>query len=189
MQEHLEDKEERPANACSFMPGERSLPEETERELKEKIAGVSHAREMAVDVMYALQNHYGYFSDVALAHASDLLGMTTVELEELATFYDYIYREPVGKYVIHVCDGVVCYMHHDDAFFRKLCEVLGVGLGETTPDRLFTILPTACIGDCHKAPSMLINGVFHGPVTAEMVPGIIDDLRKRAEDDITVMCR
>ncbi len=178
-----------PVSACAFTPGERSLPPEVEEELKRKVAAAEHPREMAVDVMYALQNHYGYFSDTALTHACDILGMTHVELEELATFYDYIYREPVGKYVIHVCDGVVCYLRHDDAFFRALCETLGVGLGETTADRLFTILPTACIGDCHKAPSMLINGVFYGPVTPEMVPGIIADLRKRAEEDIEVMCR
>jgi len=111
-----EINEQGQARACSFTPGERSLPPEIEEELKEQVRHAEHPREMAVDVMYALQNHYGYFSDAALDHACDILGMTHVELEELATFYDYIYREPVGKYVIHVCDGVVCYLHHDDAF-------------------------------------------------------------------------
>ena len=65
-----------------------------------------------MDVMYLpCRTDYGYLSDEALEEAAALLGMTPLELEELATFYDFIYREPVGRYVIHVCDGVVCWMH------------------------------------------------------------------------------
>src|SRR5665647_1751500 len=87
------------------------LPKDLEAELQKKIAAAEHPREMAVDVMVALQNEYGYLSDEGVEEAGRLLGMTPLELEELATFYDFIYREPVGKYVIHICDGVVCWMN------------------------------------------------------------------------------
>jgi len=152
------------------------IPKEIRQKLVTEIAASEHSREKAIDVMYALQRHYGYMTDEAVHEAALLLGMTHLELEELATFYDFIYREPVGKYVIHVCDGVVCWMHHERAVFDYLCRKLGVGIGETTTDGLFTILPTACIGDCHLAPSMLINGTFYGLLTPEKIDIILEQL-------------
>ena len=123
--------------------------------------------------MFALQNHYGYLSDEALEEGAALLGMTTLELEELATFYDFIYREPVGKYVIHICDGVVCWINGYQRVVDHLCTKLGIGVGETTKDGLFTILPTACIGYCDLSPAMLINGKAYGPLTAEKIDDIL----------------
>ncbi len=87
------------------------LPHEVKKLLSERISGAEDPREQAVDTMFELQSHYGYMSDEAMGEASRLLGMTTLELEELATFYDHIYRQPVGKYVIHVCDSAICWMH------------------------------------------------------------------------------
>lgn len=153
------------------------LPEELFETLKGKIAEADHARELVVDVMYALQRHYGYLSDEALHEVAELLGMTPLEVEELATFYDFIYREPVGKFVIHVCDGVVCWMCEGNSVRDYLCEKLGVGLGETTVDGLFTVLPTACLGYCDHAPAMLINGRFYGPLTPTGIDEILEKLR------------
>jgi len=83
------------------------LPNELKKSLEEKIAHADHRREMVVDVMLALQDHYGYLSDEAVEAVAALLGMSPLEVDELATFYTFIYREPVGKYVIHVCDSVI----------------------------------------------------------------------------------
>ena len=152
------------------------LPEEIKQRLVQEIAESDHPRELAIDVMYAMQSHYGYMTDEAVVEAAKLLGMTPLELEELATFYDFIYREPVGKHIIHVCDGVVCWMHNEESVFTYLCRKLGIGIGETTPDGLFTLLPTACVGDCHSAPSMLINGEFYGVLTPEKIDDILDKL-------------
>jgi NADH-quinone oxidoreductase subunit E len=74
------------------------LPEKLKKRTRtEQIGRVAHPREMAIDVINALQDHYGYFSDEAMVQAADLLGMSPLELDELATFYTFIYREPVGK--------------------------------------------------------------------------------------------
>lgn len=154
------------------------IPEELKQQLVERIARSDHPKEKAIDVMYAVQGHYGYMSDEAVEEAAALLHMTPVELDELATFYDFIYRQPVGKFVIHVCDGVVCWMHHESSVFTYLRRKLGVDIGETTPDGLFTVLPTACTGDCHNAPSMLINGRFYGSLTPERIDDILDQLLK-----------
>ena len=146
-------------------------------ELRTKISQCAHPREQAVDVMYALQSHYGYLSDQAVAVASELLGLSTLEIEELATFYNFIYRKPVGKYVIHVCDGVVCWMFHENSIFDYLCQKLGVEAGEVTPDGLFTVLPTECMGYCEHAPAVLVNGRPYGPLDQEKVDQLLEDLR------------
>lgn len=153
------------------------LPQELHDTLRKQIEESIHPRELAVDTMYAVQRHYGYLSDEALHEAAELLDMTPLELEEIATFYDFIYREPVGKFVIHMCDGVVCWMFHENSVFKHLCEKLGVSVGETTADGLFTILPTACIGYCDHAPAMIINGNFYGDLTPERIDEILEKLK------------
>ena len=157
--------------------GTAMLPRELLEVLQKKIASVDHPRELAVDIMLASQNHYGYLSDEALEEAARLLGMTPLELEELATFYDFIYREPVGRFVIHVCDGVVCWMNGYDSVLGYLIRKLGIKPGETTQDGLFTLLPTACIGYCDLSPAMLINGRAYGPLTPEKIDDILNRLR------------
>jgi NADH-quinone oxidoreductase subunit E len=151
------------------------LPREILETLQAQIAKVEHPRELAVDVMLSLQQHDGYLSDEALEEGARLLGMTPLELEELATFYDFIYRKPVGKFVIHVCDGVVCWMNGYESVTDYLSKKLGINPGETTEDGLFTVLPTACIGYCDLSPAMLVNGRPYGPLT----PGKIDDILNR----------
>jgi NADH-quinone oxidoreductase subunit E len=156
------------------------LPKEMLDHLQQQVSSVNHPRELAVDIMFALQNHYGYLSDEALEECASLLGITPLELEELATFYDFIYREPVGKYVIHICDGVVCWMNGYQSIVDHLCMKLGIQVGETTKDGLFTLLPTACIGYCDLSPAMLINGRAYGPLTYEKIDDILNRLRAEA---------
>jgi NADH-quinone oxidoreductase subunit E len=156
------------------------LPNELLATLQKEIASMDHPRELAVDIMFALQNHYGYLSDEALEEGARLLGMTPLELEELATFYDFIYREPVGKYVIHVCDGVICWMNGYESVMDYLSKKLGIEPGKTTEDGLFTLLPTACIGYCDLSPAMLINGRAYGPLTSEKIDDILNRLRSEA---------
>ncbi len=157
------------------------LPGNLETELRKKIAEAEHPREMAIDVMVALQNHYGYLTDDGVLEAAQLLGMTPLEIEELATFYDFILREPVGKFVIHVCDGIVCWMNGYGRVMDYLSRKLGIGVGETTPDGLFTLLPVCCIGYCDLSPAMLVNRIAYGPLTPVKIDDILERLRKRAE--------
>ena len=153
------------------------LPKDLEESLRRRVAGAEHPREMAIDAMVALQNYYGYLSDEAVQEAAALLSMTPTELEELATFYEFIYREPVGKYIIHVCDGIVCWMNGHQSVLDYLCQKLGIRQGETTPDGLFTVLPVCCIGYCDRSPAMLINRQVYGPLTPERIDQILQKLK------------
>jgi len=156
------------------------LPGDLLERLQREIASAEHPRELAVDIMFALQQACGYLSDEALREGARLLGMTPLEMEELATFFDFVYREPVGKYVLHVCDGVVCWMNGYDRVFDYLSRKLNLKAGETTPDGLFTLLPTACIGYCDLSPAMLVNGRPYGPLTPEKIDDILRMLREKA---------
>jgi len=164
-----------------------NLPLELRKEFEQQIAASDQPWEQVIDIMYGLQKHYGFLSDEAVYEAAALLDMTPLEIEELATFYDFIYREPVGKFVIHVCDGVVCWMFHEGSVFDYLCQKLGVCAGEVTADGMFTVLPTACLGYCDHAPAMLINGVFYGNLTPEKIDELLEKLRTESCD--LVICR
>ncbi len=155
--------------------------------MQNQVTEADHPREQAINVMFVVQKHYGYLTDEGLKEAAEILGITPLELEELATFYDFIYREPVGRYVIHVCDGVVCWMVHENSVFEYLCKKLAVCAGEITADGMFTVLPTACIGNCDQAPAMLVNGKFYGPLTPEKIDEILEQLRTTSCD--TVICK
>jgi NADH-quinone oxidoreductase subunit E len=156
------------------------LPEELKSSLKKKISLAEHPRELVVDVMFAIQDHFGFLSDEALEEAAVLLGMTPLEMEELATFYTFIFREPVGKYVIHVCDSIICWMDGYESIRDYLSQKLGIKMGETTSDGLFTLLPVCCIGYCDRSPAILINRKVYGPLTPEKLDNILEELRTEA---------
>ena len=156
------------------------LPQELKAPLQEMISSVEHPRELVVDVMLAFQDHYGYLSDEALEEAAMLLDMTPLEMEELATFYTFLYREPVGKYVIHVCDSIICWMDGYESIRDYLCQKLEIKMGETTPDGLFTLFPVCCIGYCDRSPAILVNRKVYGPLTPEKLDNILEGLKKEA---------
>ena len=153
------------------------LPDDIKESLEEKIAHADHRREMVVDVMLALQEHYGYLSDEAVAEVAALLEMSSLEVEELATFYTFIYREPVGKYVIHVCDSLICWMDGYESIKNYLCQKLDIKVGATTADGLFTLLPVCCIGYCDLSPAMLINRKVYGHLSPEKIDSILEKLK------------
>jgi NADH-quinone oxidoreductase subunit E len=156
------------------------LPEDLKASLEKKISLAEYPRELVVDVMFAFQDHYGFLSDEALEEAAILLAMTPLEMEELATFYTFIFREPVGKYVIHVCDSIICWMDGYESIRDYLSQKLGIKMGETTSDGLFTLLPVCCIGYCDRSPAILINRKVYGPLTPGKLDNILEELRIEA---------
>lgn len=156
------------------------LLEELKESLVREISEAEYPREKAIDVMFEIQKHFGHMSDEAMNEAAELLGMTPVELEEIATFYDFIFREPVGKYVIHICDSAMCWINGYQAVLDYLLSRLNIKMGETTADGLFTLLPACCIGYCDRAPAMLINRKVYGNLTPDKIDGILEKLTKEA---------
>ncbi len=157
------------------------LPDELKLKLREMISGAESPREKAIDVMFEIQELQGWMSDEAMVDAAGLLGMSPLELEELATFYDYIYRSPVGKYVIKVCDSTVCWLEGHQRVLDYISSRLGITPGETSADGLFTLLPVCCIGYCDRAPAMVINKRVFGSLTPEKIDRVLDQLAQNAD--------
>lgn len=143
------------------------IQDSLKQELQARIASAITPREAAVDVMKELQAHYGWLTDEAVSEAAELLGLSTLQVEELATFYEMIYRRPVGKRVIHVCDSISCWAVGGETMMAHLSKRLGVEPGKTTADGLFTLLPCCCLGMCGEGPAMMIGDALYGRLTPE----------------------
>ncbi len=141
---------------------------------------LEHPREMVIDVLRGIQDHYGWVPDEGVELAADILGVTPIEVEEVATFYDKIYRQQVGRYPIHICDSVCCWSRGGEEIATHLQHQLGVELGQTTSDGLFTLLPTCCLGGCGRAPSIMVGRRFYGNLSCDGLDQIISELREEA---------
>jgi NADH-quinone oxidoreductase subunit E len=111
--------------------------------------------------------------DEALHDIGELLGMSVADLDGIATFYNLIFRQPVGRHVIYLCDSVSCWIMGGDRQCRHASERLGVQSGETTADGRFTLLPIVCLGACDHAPVMMIDDDLHLDLTPEKIDQIL----------------
>jgi NADH-quinone oxidoreductase subunit E len=153
------------------------IPEPIRRELERRVTNAVTNREAAVDIMKELQLHYGWLTDEAVQEASNLLGLSTLQIEELATFYEMIFRRPVGRHVIHVCDSISCWSMGGESLLKQFEQLLGIGVGATTTDGTFTLLPCCCLGNCGKAPAVMIGERHYGPLAPGDVGTLIAELR------------
>lgn len=153
------------------------IPEQMREKLRQRIASAITPREAAVDVMKELQNHYGWLTDEAVREAAELLGLSTVQVDELATFYEMIYRRPVGKKIIHVCDSISCWAMGGETLLAHMAARLGIEPGQTSEDGMFTLLPCACLGMCGDGPALMIGKKLIGRVTPEQAVAILEKER------------
>jgi NADH-quinone oxidoreductase subunit E len=126
------------------------------------IAHASTPRAACTDVLRYVQAQRGFVSDLMIAEIAPLLGMSVAELDEVATFYNLIFRRPVGETVLFLCNSVMCWMLGQPKLERHICQRLGIKPGETSADGKITLLPIVCLGHCDHAPAMLLNGALHG---------------------------
>lgn len=148
----------------------------SEREKHEINAVLKHAPTNAsasVEALNIIQHSRGWVSDEAIKELSDYLDMTTHELDAIATFYSFIFRKPVGRHVILICDSVSCWIMGYNPLIELFKTKLSVGLGETTSDKRFTLLPISCLGACDRSPAIMIDNDLYGPVKPEMLEEIL----------------
>jgi NADH-quinone oxidoreductase subunit E len=149
--------------------------------LRQEIINVSqraeYARAAGLDALKLVQKRFGFVSDQHLAEVATLLDMTPAELDGVATFYNLIFRRPVGRHVILLCDSVACWVMGEAAARSQLRERLGINPGETTQDGRFTLLPIVCLGHCDHAPAMMVNDDQYGDLDARRLDAILDRYR------------
>jgi NADH-quinone oxidoreductase subunit E len=143
-------------------------PEERE-EIETEMAHYPTRESACIDALKILQRHRGWVSDESVDDLAELLGMSPAEVDGVATFYNLIFRRPVGRHTIMVCDSVSCWIMGYDRLRDHLRSRLGISLGETTADGRFTLLPIVCLGACDHAPTMMIDDDLYQDVVPEMV--------------------
>lgn len=152
------------------------IPTLSEQELQAidaEIAHVPYRSAVAIDALKIVQAHRGWVSDESLRAIAAHLEMSAEELEGVATFYNLIFRRPVGERVILLCNSISCWIKGCDNLQQTISGHLGIGLGETTPDNRYTLLPVTCLGACDKAPVMMVGDDLHEDITEESVVRIL----------------
>lgn len=132
-------------------------------------------------LLYLAQDEYGYLGREQVQEVADILEMPYTDVYEVVTFYSLTYDQPVGTWVLQVCDDNPCCFTGAEELVADLEERLGIVAGETTADSMFTLQRVKCIGACHRAPVMQANLEFIYDVTPDKVPGILEDLAQRAK--------
>jgi NADH-quinone oxidoreductase subunit E len=132
---------------------------------------------VCLEALQIVQRHRGWLSDEALADLAAYLEVTTEDLDALATFYSLLFRKPVGRHVVLLCDSVSCWIMGCEHVRHALEERHGLRMGATSADGRFTLLTVPCLGACDRAPALLIGDELHGPVAPETLAALLERYR------------
>ncbi len=150
------------------------LTDEERQEITAEFPHYPEKRAVCVEALKIVQAHRGWVSDENLKDVARLLEMTPDELDGVATFYNLVFRKPVGRHVILVCDSVSCWIMGCDRLREQLTARLGIRPGETTADGRFTLLPIVCLGACDHAPTMMIDEELHRDLDPARIEAILE---------------
>ena len=146
---------------------------EQEKILRDKLAELKNQSSALMIALQFAQNLYGYLPYEVQQIIAEELGVTLSEVYGVVTFYSQFTMYPKGKYQIGICLGTACYVKGSGEIYDKIRNLLGIESGECTPDRMFSLDATRCIGCCGLAPVMTVNGEVYGNITADDVEGIL----------------
>lgn len=164
---------------ASTAPKARQLTPEEIHDIEHEKTHYPYAQAVGLEALKIVQKYQGWVSDESLLAVADYLGLPPDELEGVATFFNMIFRRPVGKNVILLCDSVACWMLGCDGLKDHITKRLGIEYGQTTADNLFTLIPVPCLGDCDKAPVMMIGDDTHRNLTPAKIDALIDACKAR----------
>ncbi|HUX20923.1 MAG TPA: NADH-quinone oxidoreductase subunit NuoE [Spirochaetia bacterium] len=154
------------------------LSEQERTDIDTEISHAPAKRMTTIEALRIVQRERGWVSDEAVKDIAEYLEMTPDEVDSVATFYNMIFRQPVGKHVIFVCESISCWVMGYEGIRQKLEQKLGIKAGETTKDGMFTILPVDCLGACNRAPVMVVDEKLHGNLGEGDIDKILDDIRR-----------
>jgi NADH-quinone oxidoreductase subunit E len=149
------------------------LTTEEKHEIDEAIRLVPVRKAAGIEAMKIVQERRRWVSDESLNDIASYMGMSVEELDSVATFYNMIFRKPVGRHVILLCDSISCWVMGYESIQDYFKERLGIGLGETTTDGRFTLLPNCCLGTCDCAPALMIDNDLHRNLTIDQLEAIL----------------
>ena len=149
------------------------LTSEEKYEIEKAISLVPVKKAAGIEALKIIQEHRRWISDESLKDVAEFMDMSTEELDSVATFYNLLFRKPVGRHIILVCDSISCWVMGYDHLLADLESILNIKYGETTSDGKFTMLPNCCLGTCDCAPAMMIDNDLYRNVSASQLESIL----------------
>jgi NADH-quinone oxidoreductase subunit E len=156
------------------------LKESYAQEIEAILAKYPDKRSAVLPVMYLAQEAYGYMNKEAMRDVASVLDLDPTHVLALAGFYTLYYEEPVGKYVLEICNDLPCALRGADEFVDMACQKLAVDVDETTDDGMFTVKTVMCLAACDKAPMLQVNLKYEENLDEEKFDALITRLREEA---------
>ena len=150
------------------------LLKEEKQQIEDELKKFPVKSAACIDALKIIQQHRRWVPDESIVDVAEILDMTTAEVENVASFYNLIFRKPVGRHVILLCDSISCWITGYESIQQLLKEKLGITFGETTEDDRFTLLPIQCLGNCDRAPTMMIDHDLYDNLSAEKMDEILN---------------
>jgi NADH-quinone oxidoreductase subunit E len=171
----INTKQTNSSNTAHYTEGVREgyLTDLERSEIDHEISLVPHRGAAVIEALKIVQHHRGWISDESVDAIAAYLQISPAEVDSVATFYNLIFRKPVGRHVILVCDSISCYVMKYGDIYKALQEKLKIRFGETTSDRCFTLLPNPCLGCCDHAPAIMIDNDLYKDVTVAMLDRLL----------------
>ncbi|HEU5351265.1 MAG TPA: NAD(P)H-dependent oxidoreductase subunit E [Terracidiphilus sp.] len=139
-------------------------------------------RSALVPMLLYAQDEVGYLSDAVIAEVAERIGITELDVRNVATYYSMLRFKPAGKFNVQVCTNISCMLRGAYEVFDRFQHELGIGHKGVTADGVFSLEEVECIGACCWAPAIQVNYDFHDDLAPDNVPGILADYRKRAAE-------
>ncbi|MWV17326.1 NADH-quinone oxidoreductase subunit NuoE [Pseudomonas sp. L-22-4S-12] len=148
---------------------------ETERSaIEHEMHHYEDPRAASIEALKIVQKARGWVPDGAADAIGAILGIPASDVEGVATFYSQIFRQPVGRHIIRVCDSMTCFVGGHESLLDSLKDKLGIAPGQTTADGRFTLLPVCCLGNCDKAPAVMIDDDTYGNLDANGIAQLLE---------------
>jgi NADH-quinone oxidoreductase subunit E len=153
------------------------ISEEARRRFDALVSRYPEKRSALIPILHEAQVEVGYLSPAAVEWIARYLGLTPADVMSVASFYDMLHLEPVGKHVIYVCQNLTCSLLGAEPLIRHLETRLGIRTGETTPDGKITVKRMECLAACGEGPAIQVDGEYHGRMTPEKLDLLLEKLR------------
>jgi NADH-quinone oxidoreductase subunit E len=150
---------------------------EEREEIESHLSHYPQKQAACIDAMKIVQRRRGWISDEAIKELAEFFHMNPSELDSVATFYNLLFRKPVGRHVILACDSVSCWIMGADQLRRSINRCAGIDFGETSTDGRFTLLPVPCLGACEQAPALLIDDDLVGNANPRDIDQVLQRYR------------
>ena len=139
-----------------------------------EVSLVPYKKAAVIEALKIVQQHRGWINDDSVEAIAAYLEISAAEVDSVATFYNLIFRKPVGRHIILLCDSISCYVMGYQKLYEALQQQLNIKFGETTADKKFTLLPNPCLGCCDRAPALMIGEDLYRDIKMEEIEQILN---------------